>query len=366
MKRLQFNDNGSVLILVLWMLGLLTVFAVYLGIGVRQKLDFLNRLETRNKLSLIAEAGVKKAIAEIGNMDVERSVISLGEPIFNNEAVFSQSKIAEGWFTVGYNCRPDDFHAYGSVGDEKEMMFGVRDAAGNINLNFANRNELIRLLQSAAGVEAYMADQIASSIVDWRDRDSMSAPNGAEDNYYQGLKEPYDCKDDLFTTQEELCYVRGMTRGIFEKIEPYITVFGSGQVNINTAPKIVLNSLGLSNRLVTKILLFRCGEDKIPATADDRVFNSSSSVMAELSQMYSLTPSEAAELSNLVSQGRITVNSGVFLIQSTAFLERKNGKCKIDCVLEKNLVPETIRAGWILSWRIRYLNQEETYKLDNI
>ena len=39
---------------------------------------------------------------------------------------------------------------------------------------------------------------------------------------------------------DELLLVNGMTKDIFERIKDYVTVWGSGMVNINTAGREVL------------------------------------------------------------------------------------------------------------------------------
>lgn len=53
-------------------------------------------------------------------------------------------------------------------------------------------------------------DTIADSILDWIDGDSNFKLNGAEEDYYQGLEEPYSCKDAYFDVVEELLLVNGV------------------------------------------------------------------------------------------------------------------------------------------------------------
>ena len=348
------KEKGSILILVLWTLGLLSVFALYLGIGIRQRLDFLKRIETRNKLYLIAEAGVKKAVTQLGNFENENMVISLNNEFINNRNIFFQSPIGDGNFTVGYPYKKGDLSKDENQGDSEGMIYGIADAGRRLNINTASREEIIRLIEYSAGVEQGYADKIASAIIDWRDEDNKSLPNGAESSYYQKLPFPYDSKDGKFESLEELTYVKGMNAEIFDSIKPYITVFGGGQVNINTAYGPTLYALGLSEEIVEKILLYRCGEDNIIFTKDDRVFTSASSIVAQLSHVYSMPPSEVAQLSNTVAQNKFSVSSEVFLIKSLASLNYTNEKCTVECVIEKNPDPESINAGRILSFMSRY------------
>ena len=59
------NRRGSVLIIALWTLALLTTFAVYIGVGVQQRILMVQRIESRHKLYLAASSGIRKAIAMI-------------------------------------------------------------------------------------------------------------------------------------------------------------------------------------------------------------------------------------------------------------------------------------------------------------
>lgn len=350
------KQKGSFFILVLWTLSLLTVFAVYLGFNVQQKLIFLDRLERRNKLYLIAEAGVKKAIAEVGRIPLTGSALALKDRWSNNQEAFFQVPIGEGSFTVGYNYQEEDFCAKAQAEEAVAMRFGLEDEESKININTADRAELGRLIKQVTGFDEERADILASSIIDWRDEDNLSLPNGAEDEYYRSLKWPYECKDFPFQTTEELRYVKQMNSDIFKKIEPYITIYGSGTVNINTASRNILSALGLGSELIEKIMQFRQGEDKELATDDDQIFTDVTSIVACLSQVYSSSPSETAQLSNLVSAGKLSTSSNTFSVQSTAMLKQKEAKCLIRCVLRKNMEPEAKKAAWILSWQHKYFN----------
>lgn len=353
-KRDYTRQKGSILILSLWALGLLTVFSLYVGFNVRQKLVLLDKLETRNKLYLIADAGIKQMISVIGSIDKEILVSALADPWGNNRGMFSEVTLGDGRFTVGWDYQIDDFRAAGQGTGEKKTMFGAQDVQSRININTAEHDVLVRLIETVADVDTYTADIIGSSIIDWRDEDNLSLPNGAEDKYYRSLKDAYNCKDLPFETLEELSYVKGMNNDILQKIKPYITIFGQGNVNINTASKPVLVALGLGQPVIKKILEFRCGEDAVEATEDDRVFRNANSIVAELSQVFSLSPSEDAQLSNLIAQGAMTTFSDTFLIECVATLQYKKGRGRISCVVQKDYVRDSEKAGWILSWRTEY------------
>lgn len=349
------KKKGSILILVLWTLGLLSVFALYLGLGVRQRLDFLKRVETRNKLYHIALSGVKQAIAQIGNLQEEQGFIALNDEWSSNESLFSHIPIGEGNFTVGYNYRIGDFQAEDSPGSQEGMFYGMADLQGKLNINKASHDELMRLIEYVAETDQQTADKIASAIIDWRDEDNKSLPQGAEGSYYRGLNLSYDCKDAPIESLQELAYIKGMEYAIFMKLKPYITVYGTGTVNINTARGPTLYALGLSKEVVKKILLYRCGEDQIIGNKDDRIFTYANSVVAKVSQVYSMSPSEIAQFSNVVSAGRISVFSQLFQIESVAIVNNSNEKCRIECIIKINPENNSAKAGQILSFKTNYL-----------
>jgi len=84
---------------------------------------------------------------------------------------------------------------------------------------------------------------LADAVVDWLDNDETPRVGGAESAFYLSRKFPYKSKNDKFDTVDELRLVRGVTPEVLEKIKPFITVYGSGKVNINTAPVPVLMAL---------------------------------------------------------------------------------------------------------------------------
>ncbi|HMM75838.1 MAG TPA: type II secretion system minor pseudopilin GspK [Gammaproteobacteria bacterium] len=88
--------------------------------------------------------------------------------------------------------------------------------------------------------------EILPPLLDWLDADGDTRfPNGAEDEYYTRLEEPYRAANGPFADVSELRLVRGITPEIYAKLAPHVCVLGSSvPLNINTAPAEVLMSLG--------------------------------------------------------------------------------------------------------------------------
>ncbi len=61
-SSLKLSDRGNILMLALWSIMILTMFAVSLSNGAISKITFVNGLGARNDLRYIAEAGVESGI----------------------------------------------------------------------------------------------------------------------------------------------------------------------------------------------------------------------------------------------------------------------------------------------------------------
>jgi len=155
-----------------------------------------------------------------------------------------------------------------SVGAASQTLFGggrfelkIADESGKIPINQLVETEtdyleevFRRLLElEEFGLDKDTVDTIVDSTMDWIDKadeeDDLERFLGAEDGYYQSLENPYHCKNGPFDVPEEMLLVKGMTPEIFygkddrPGINQYISVFGDGKININTADIMVLRAL---------------------------------------------------------------------------------------------------------------------------
>jgi type II secretory pathway component PulK len=110
------------------------------------------------------------------------------------EDEFAAVPVGRGYFWL---LRPD-------YDDATLPVFGLIEESAKLNLIEADYDEMIRL--------PGMTYEAASSVMDWIDEDSNVERDGAENEYYLSLDEPYYCKNDDFEHVEELLLVRGVTR----------------------------------------------------------------------------------------------------------------------------------------------------------
>lgn len=339
------SPRGSILIVSLWMIAILTILSVSIGQHVRQKIALADRIDRRNWLRGISETGVFQMLYKLRQKkEANEGYHSLNDTYTSGKRDFANIAVGEsGTYTIAYS--------YQDVpGGEFKVHYGAEDEEGKINVNVVDARVLSQLFQRACGIEQELADEISYGIVDWRDTDdALSHPEyGAESDYYEDLETPYESKNDKFESIEELLLVRGITPELFEKIRPFVTIYGTGMVNINTAPRGVLLGLGMNDALADKIMLFRMGADLEEGTPDDGAFSQPGGIATSLIGQVKMEQNDINLLNQLIDEkrtaavGRLGINSRNFRIRSLGAVPRKQQGLEIDVVADVE--------GKILSW----------------
>ncbi|MBN3038730.1 MAG: general secretion pathway protein GspK [Candidatus Omnitrophica bacterium] len=327
-NKKNYEQKASTLILALWILSFLAVFAVGLAHNVSSQLRLASYFQDRLKTRALAYAGVQRAIIQlILAKDETPNYDSFADEWLSSEETYKEIPLGDGYFSIGYSV--------GKGGEEQlgEDMYGLMDESNKININRASVNVLKALLENAGKANPEEAADIANAIVDWRDKDVFVSPGGAEDSQYAMGEFPYPCKDDDFQVIEELLLVKGMTPEIFNRLKDVITVYGSGRININTVSARSLMALGISESLAQRIVDHRRGADNIEGTEDDNIFES----VGDIGKVGSLFTQEAEDVSRLTSLNALTVKSDVFRICSTGILKKGSyeARGRIICVVER-------------------------------
>lgn len=141
--------------------------------------------------------------------------------------------------------------------------------------------------------------------------------------------------------KEELLLVDGMTQGIYDQFKDLVTTYGSGGVNINTAPAQILTVLGLDEDLIRKILEFRAGDDLLEGTEDDKYFADATQIVPLL-EVQGLSAAQKASLELLISSQRLTTSSAYIRFDMTI---KRGGKAIRSFKVVLNLM-----GGMIVSW----------------
>jgi general secretion pathway protein K len=198
MKGIRKTERGIALFLVLWVMALLTVIAGEFCYAVRTEVNVTRNFREETQTYYIAMSGLFLTVKElVGNGYVSppvRTSVNAEEtedPRWRINTDFPAVPFGGGWFKV-----------------EKE------NESGKVNLNRAGA-ALLRIMLNTFPIEDADKNIIVDSIQDWRDRDNFHRANGAEDDYYLSLPQPYKCKNGEFTSTDELLLVRGVTPQIF-------------------------------------------------------------------------------------------------------------------------------------------------------
>jgi type II secretory pathway component PulK len=330
------DSRASILIIALWSISLLSMFSIALSYGVRQRATLVKRLDERDKLALILEGGARKAFVELQN-SLTSSYDSLKDDWSNDPAVFKGIEIADGELDVYYDYISDDNGLL-------ERRYGIVDEDRKININKIDKPVLERLLQIAIGLNETSSQELAASIIDWRDNDeNLSMPIGsAESEYYRNTAYPYEAKNSNIEVLDELLLVKGMTPDMLEKLRDYITVYGEGKINANTASKTVLLALGLNAKISDRIISFRAGGDQVSGTSDDNVFETPADIVSKIGEFARLDDAEMNALGAISGQ-YLATNSKNFMIKCTAHLKNRKYSSGLSCIMDKD--------GKIYYWR---------------
>ncbi len=181
--------------------------------------------------------------------------------------------LAKGGVRAGMSILQRDTNGYDAPGDPAELWsmgivqypvgdglvsVQIEDLAGKINLNTlvasdtSNVNTVVkaRVLRLFELLEIKDADSLTAALIDWQDTDDRvyvdpdtGQASGAEAGHYLQLDEPIRCKNGPLESLDELQLVRGFSPELNRKIAPFVTIYGTDKININSARVEVLMAL---------------------------------------------------------------------------------------------------------------------------
>jgi len=195
------NPRGVALIMVLWVIAILTVVVLEFSFAMRTEVNITKNFKEELQLYGIAQGGVQRAIAELILKHDARS-----QQLIKTMKTEEGAQEKKEWVPDG---RP-----YTLPFDQGECELRIMSEAGKININTVSEMTLRKLIGNL-GLDVDKRDTVVDSILDWRDPDDLIRINGAENDYYQSLKEPYRCKNANLDSIEELLLVKGVTPELF-------------------------------------------------------------------------------------------------------------------------------------------------------
>jgi general secretion pathway protein K len=195
------KQNGIALVMVLWVLMILAVVALEFSYGMRTEVQITQNFHEEVQLYAMAEGGIQRAVVEL--IYKHDSRVQQKRKTQKDEGIAPEQ---QEWVTDG--------REYPLAYEGGDCAVRITGEAGKVNVNLVSES-LLRKIIGNFGIEGEARDVVVDSILDWRDADDFYRINGAENEYYRALKEPYDCKNGNLDSIEELLLVRGVTSELF-------------------------------------------------------------------------------------------------------------------------------------------------------
>ena len=232
--------------------------------------------------------------------------------------------------------------------EDGKCSFVVYSESGRLNVNMLkNRNNsinrkrtdqmlrIIDLLNRNHLQHNRIEYGLVPAIMDWIDSDDDITAltfvthhnTGAESAYYHNLDQPYKCANEKLKTTGELMMVKDMTPETYNKLRDYLTVYGDGRININSAPKLVIQSLSQNmDSAIAQMIINQRRTKPFESVEQIRQLPGMSESLYQ--QIYEfITTSPADQYFRIMAEGNV---------------DDKN--CRISAVLKKNLKTKNIEV----------------------
>jgi general secretion pathway protein K len=244
--------RGVALLAALWLVVAISVVALQFS------------LEARDRRTLgidASERGIERAAA-LGALSIMHARLEQALRVAPSGTNIARLRAADPWMDV------DSVFSGVVYIDSMPVHVRARDLGAQLNVAQVNENQLRTFFQFALG-DFTLADKLAQSVMDWRDADSIPRPRGAERDEYIEAEKLALPTNAPFRELTDLADVLGMTPEIYARVSPYLRVRGSGLINLNTAPPLVLRTLpGMTDATLNRILQLRSQGRRISSPAE--------------------------------------------------------------------------------------------------
>ncbi len=199
----------------------------------------------------------------VSQAEMEIMLEFMDRPIDFQPELSDQGEVRESGYR--FNGQPMELY----YPQSEDIVVRVYDHAGKINLNRIPRRNMQLLIEKRLGgtleADPEEVQDLLAAWTDWTDLNDLEGLNGAEEEYYQSLEQPYSPRNNPeLDTVEEILQIRGFTE-LFEGInlDAAFTVYGNSRtVNLNLATREAMELLpGLDSELIENILAYREFED---------------------------------------------------------------------------------------------------------
>jgi general secretion pathway protein K len=242
------KQRGTVLIITLWTITLLTILVTVLASQ--------SRLSARaTQFHQDELANWANVVGAVNQAEMELMLDLMDPPVLTPE------EQAENPVPLQYrNYRGAPLQL--TYPQAEDVVVRVYNHAGKINLAELSRPRLRALLEKKLGDDAEpgQLDDLLAAWADWLDLNDQAAPNGAEEDYYLEQDLPYEPRNGRLETVEEILNIKGFAE-VFADVDmdAAFTVYGdSDLINLNVATVEAMRLLpGLDEDLIDEIIAWR-------------------------------------------------------------------------------------------------------------
>ncbi len=250
LKKLK-DDNGFALILTIMIICLIIPLTLQFGTSTVFYRVSASNFKDGIQLSCAAKSGFHYALALLYEDALTTEYDSQNEAWAETFMTDSDSSFEDTKFRVRIADHSSRININLLVNQAKDSKEG--------SFNNTQKEILIRLLQSLAmELEDEEIGDIVNSIKDWIDQDSEITDEG-------GIgEESNSCRNGPLKNIEELSLIKGIEDSVYDELSKYLTIYGNGNININTANEKVLASLShnMDSELAINMIEYRNADDK--------------------------------------------------------------------------------------------------------
>jgi general secretion pathway protein K len=235
--RRGYRQDGFILVVVLGAVLVLSSLLFGFNLTARTRLNAADSFYRTEQVGNSARAGLEIALAAI------RDVNDLGA-----DPRYAALLTGDNAFAI------DDANCSVAIADESGLLNvnGLKTADGQLNRKIIDQFlRMIDLVNAQQDSSERIGYGIVPCLIDWVDSDDevtrlpfiQRENTGAEDGHYQAQSRAYGCRNRPLDTVDDLLWVKGVTPQVLSRLRPYLTCLGDGKINVNAAPKLVLESL---------------------------------------------------------------------------------------------------------------------------
>ncbi len=257
------TDQGAILIVVLWLVSILSILATGIAYAQRVETRVARNWIDRARARAVAGAGVETAISALHAHGRDKSHMPSSE-WWSGMNRYGGIKVGDGNFTVVPELGRG---RTGGGGGAKDEVYGLADEESRINVNNVTEKILAALKGMNKGLARAIVRKRKELLGNGSSGESLVttlAEARQEKKAKQGavLNRPFASLRDLMAVPgitSALLFGDGKGRGGLSR---YLTASSNGKVNVNSAPKEVLQAFGIKPRALEVIEKTRTGGGK--------------------------------------------------------------------------------------------------------